>query len=76
MEHRIVFATGNEGKMREVRLILADLGMEILSMKEAGADPDIVERPSARMRRSRPGRSGSRPAASCWRTTPAWSSTG
>lgn len=43
MGHRIVFATGNEGKMREVRLILADLGMEILSMKEAGADPDIVE---------------------------------
>ena len=43
MEHRIVYATGNEGKMREVRLILADLGMEILSMKEAGADPDIVE---------------------------------
>ncbi len=43
MEHRIVFATGNEGKMREVRLILADLGMEILSMKEAGANPDIVE---------------------------------
>ena len=29
--------------MREVRLILADLGMEILSMKEAGANPDIVE---------------------------------
>ena len=43
MEHKIVFATGNEGKMREVRLILADLGMEILSMKEAGAHPDIVE---------------------------------
>lgn len=43
MEHRIVFATGNEGKIREVRLILADLGMEILSMKEAGADLDIVE---------------------------------
>ena len=43
MEHKIVFATGNEGKMREVRLILADLGMEILSMKEAGANPDIVE---------------------------------
>ncbi len=43
MEHKIVFATGNEGKMREVRLILADLGMEILSMKEAGVNPDIVE---------------------------------
>lgn len=43
MKEKIVFATGNQGKMREVRLILADLGMEILSMKEAGANPDIVE---------------------------------
>lgn len=43
MKHRIIFATGNEGKMREVRMILADLGLEVLSMKEAGADPDIVE---------------------------------
>ena len=43
MKNRIVFATGNEGKMREIRLILEDLGMEILSMKEAGADPEIVE---------------------------------
>ena len=43
MKEKIVFATGNQGKMREVRLILADLGMEILSMKEAGADVDIVE---------------------------------
>lgn len=42
-DKRIIFATGNEGKMREVREILKDLGMEILSMKEAGADPDIVE---------------------------------
>lgn len=42
-EHRIVFATGNEGKMKEIRLILADLSMEILSMKEAGVDMDIVE---------------------------------
>lgn len=43
MEHRIIFATGNEGKMREVRLILADLGMEIISMKEAGASCEIEE---------------------------------
>lgn len=43
MKNRIVFATGNEGKMREIRLILEDLGLEILSMKEAGADPEIVE---------------------------------
>ena len=43
MRERIVFATGNEGNMKEIRLILADLGMEILSMKEAGANPDICE---------------------------------
>ena len=43
MEHRIIVATGNEGKMREVRLILADLGMEIISMKEAGASCEIEE---------------------------------
>lgn len=43
MEHRIIFATGNEGKMKEIRLILADLGLPILSMKEAGVTPEIVE---------------------------------
>jgi len=43
MKHRIIFATGNAGKMREIREILGDLGCEILSMKEAGADPEIVE---------------------------------
>lgn len=43
MEHRIIFATGNEGKMREIRLLLADLGLPVLSMKEAGAFPEIVE---------------------------------
>ncbi len=40
---RILFATGNEGKMREVRMILADLGYEILSIKEAGITVDVVE---------------------------------
>ena len=29
--------------MTEIRQILRDLGMEILSMKEAGVDIDIVE---------------------------------
>lgn len=43
MGHRIIFATGNEGKMREIRMILADLGLPILSMKEAGAYQEIVE---------------------------------
>lgn len=43
MEQKIVFATGNEGKMREVRLILKDLGLPVLSMKEAGVTLDIEE---------------------------------
>lgn len=43
MENKIIFATGNEGKMREIRLILKDLGMDVISMKEAGFDEDIVE---------------------------------
>ena len=41
--NRIIFATGNAGKMREIRMILDDLGMEILSMKEAGINIDIDE---------------------------------
>lgn len=40
---RIVFATGNAGKMKEVRMILADLGLEVRSMKEAGITIDIEE---------------------------------
>ena len=43
MKHRIIFATGNQGKMREIRQILGDLDCEILSMAEAGAAPEIVE---------------------------------
>lgn len=41
--YRIIFATGNQGKMREIRAILQDTGAEILSMKEAGAFLEIVE---------------------------------
>lgn len=40
---RIIFATGNAGKMREIKEILADMNVEILSMKEAGINVDIVE---------------------------------
>lgn len=40
---RIVFATGNKDKMREIRQILGGLDAQILSMKEAGADVDVEE---------------------------------
>lgn len=40
---KIVFATGNEHKMVEIRMILQDLGMEILSQREAGISADVVE---------------------------------
>lgn len=43
MEQKIIFATGNENKMKEIRMILADLGTEIQSMKEAGIAVDVVE---------------------------------
>ena len=43
MGDKIIFATGNEGKMREIRMILADVGRQVLSMKEAGVDAHIVE---------------------------------
>lgn len=40
----IIFATGNSGKMREIRMILEDLGGTVLSMKEAGiSGENIVE---------------------------------
>lgn len=43
MGTNIIFATGNQEKMREIRMILADVGTPILSMKEAGITADIVE---------------------------------
>jgi len=43
MQRKIVFATGNAGKVKEVQAILADLGMEVLTMKEAGIKIDIEE---------------------------------
>lgn len=40
---KLVFATGNKDKMREIREIMADCPVEIVSMKEAGIVADIVE---------------------------------
>lgn len=39
----MIFATGNENKMKEIREILGALPLEILSMKEAGVSADILE---------------------------------
>ena len=43
MKNKIIFATGNANKMREIREILGEEYFEIKSMKEAGIDCDIVE---------------------------------
>ena len=40
---KIVFATGNQGKMREIKAIMADMDVEIVSMKDAGICVDVVE---------------------------------
>ena len=40
---RIVFATGNKDKMKEIRMIMEDLNLPILSMKEAGVEKEIIE---------------------------------
>lgn len=40
---RIVFATGNAGKIKEINEIMADMGMEVVSMKDAGIQTDIEE---------------------------------
>lgn len=41
MSKKIVFATGNEGKLREIREIMD--GYEVISMKDAGVNIDICE---------------------------------
>lgn len=40
---RIVFATGNKDKMREIHEIMDHLGMDIVSMREANVYEDIEE---------------------------------
>ena len=43
MSKKVIFATGNVGKMKEIKMILSDLDIELISMKEAGIDVEIVE---------------------------------
>lgn len=43
MAKKLIFATGNAGKMKEIREIMKDTEFEVISMKEAGLNLDIVE---------------------------------
>lgn len=41
--NKIIFATGNENKLKEIRQIMQDMDVEIVSMKEAGINIEIEE---------------------------------
>jgi XTP/dITP diphosphohydrolase len=41
--NKIIFATGNANKMKEIRMIMSDLNIEIKSIKEENINIDIVE---------------------------------
>ena len=43
MKEKVIFATGNEDKMKEIRMILADVDVEVLSLKEAGIVLEVEE---------------------------------
>lgn len=40
---KVVFATSNENKVKEIREVLAPLGYDVITMKDAGIDIEIVE---------------------------------
>ena len=40
---KIIFATTNEGKMKEIRMILSDLNVELLTLKNAEIKADLEE---------------------------------
>lgn len=74
MSEKIIFATGNAGKLKEIREILKDLNREIVTMREAGlkARSRKMEPPFARMQRSRRMQSGEDGAALCWQMILDW----
>lgn len=43
MTKKLIFATGNEGKMKEICKIMADTGMNVLSMRQANLCTDVEE---------------------------------
>ena len=40
---KIIFATTNQVKVREVKMMMEDFGVDFVTMKDAGIDIDIVE---------------------------------
>lgn len=71
---KLIFATGNEGKMKEIREILGRPGLTILSQREAGIVSDAEENGTTfeanaliKARLWRPRR-----MPWCWRMIPAW----
>lgn len=40
---KVIFATGNKNKVKEAAAIMAGTGIDIISMKEIGLDPEIDE---------------------------------
>lgn len=40
---KLIFATGNAGKIKEIKMIMEGTGFEVLSMKEAGVSLEIEE---------------------------------
>lgn len=40
---RLVFATKNPGKVKEMRVMLADLEVEVVSQEEAGVSEEVIE---------------------------------
>lgn len=43
MKSRVIFATKNKGKIKEINMILKDLDVDVISMEEAGINVDVVE---------------------------------
>lgn len=43
MTDKIIFATSNQGKMDEIRMIMKDFSIPIVSMKESGINAEIIE---------------------------------
>lgn len=43
MKEKIIFATKNKGKIKEINMIMKDSNYEVISMEEAGINIEIVE---------------------------------